>query len=263
MSGRRFMAPDADLSGGTVRIGGDLFRHMARVLRLKIDTPVMLADGRGAECAGIIREIGRDHLTVAVVERRAAARDGGAPRITLIQGLPKGEKMELILQKGTELGVNEVVPFLADRSVSRVPADRQEERLRRWQRIAAEAARQAGRPDIPALRLAGGMAEAVRDARHDLKLLLWEEERATTLKGAMADRTRPASIAVIVGPEGGLTAAEAETAREAGFIPVTLGRRILRTETAGIALLAILQYLHGDLGGDSPGHGGSGSPPTP
>lgn len=263
MSGRRFMAPDADLSGGTVRIGGDLFRHMVKVLRLKIDTPVRLADGRGVECAGIIREIGRDHLTVAVVERRAATCHGGTPRITLIQGLPKGEKMELILQKGTELGVNEVVPFLADRSVSRIPADRRDEKLQRWQRIATEAARQAGRPDIPAVRLASGIGDAVRNAHHDLKLLLWEEERATTLKGAMADRSRPASIAVIVGPEGGLTTAEAETARGAGFIPVTLGRRILRTETAGIALLAILQYLHGDLGEESPDDTETGSPPTP
>ena len=263
MSARRFMAPGADLSGETVRIEGDLFRHMAKVLRLKIDTRVRLADGRGVECAGIIQEIGRDHLSVAVKERHAAAPAGGAPRITLIQGLPKGEKMELILQKGTELGVSEVVPFQADRSVSRIPADRLDERLRRWQRIAGEAARQAGRPDIPSVRLAGGMGEAVRDADHDLKLLLWEEERATTLKGAMADRPRPASIAVIVGPEGGLTATEAETARRAGFIPVTLGRRILRTETVGIALLAILQYLHGDLGDGAPSGEDAGSSPTP
>lgn len=255
---RRFMAPGADLTVESVRVEGDLFRHMVKVLRLKIDTRVILADGRGAECAGIIREIGRDHLTVAVEERRAAVPSVGSPRITLIQGLPKGEKMELILQKGTELGVNEVIPFQADRSVSRIPADRQDERLRRWQRIAAEAARQAGRPDIPAVRLAGGMNEAIRDAGHDLRLLLWEEERSTTLKGAMAGRPRPESIAVIVGPEGGLTAEEAETARNSGFIPVTLGRRILRTETAGIALVAILQYLYGDLGEDGPG-----SPPTP
>lgn len=263
MSMRRFMAPDADLSGETVRIKGDLFRHMVKVLRLKIDTRVMLADGRGAECAGIIREMGRDHLTVVVEERCAAAPTGGTPRITLIQGLPKGEKMELILQKGTELGVSEIIPFPADRSVSRIPADRQDERRRRWQRIAGEAARQAGRPDIPTVRLARGMDDAVRDADHDLKLLLWEEERATTLKGALADRPRPASIAVIVGPEGGLTAAEAETARNAGFIPVTLGRRILRTETAGIALVAIVQYLYGDLGEEDPPDEAPGPPPTP
>lgn len=263
MSVRRFMAPGADLSGETVRVEGDLFRHMVKVLRLKIDTPVRLADGRGAECAGIIREIGRDHLTVAVEERRSAALSGGTPRITLIQGLPKGEKMELILQKGTELGVSEVIPFQADRSVSRIPTDRQDERLRRWQRIAAEAARQAGRPDIPTVRLARGMDEAVRDGDHDLKLFLWEEERATTLKGAMADIPWPASIAVIVGPEGGLAAAEVETARNSGFTPVTLGRRILRTETAGIALIAILQYLFGDLGDEARPDKGPGSPPTP
>lgn len=262
MSVRRFMAPGADLSGETVRIEGDLFRHMVKVLRLKIDTRLRLADGRGAECAGIIREIGRDHLTVAVEERHTTATSGGGLRITLIQGLPKGEKMELILQKGTELGVSEVVTFQADRSVSRIPVDRQDERLRRWRRIAEEAARQAGRPDIPTVRLSRGIDDTVLDADQDLRLLLWEEERATTLKEAMGARPRPASIAVIVGPEGGLTVAEAELARQAGFIPVTLGRRILRTETAGIALVAILQYLFGDLGEGAGSGEGTGSPPT-
>lgn len=263
MSTRRFITADTDLTAAFVRVEGDLFRHMVKVLRLKIDTRVNLADGRGTECTGIITEIGRDHLAIAVEERHAAAPSGGGPRITLIQGLPKGEKMELILQKGTELGVNEVVSFQAERSVSRIAADRQDDRLRRWRRIAEEAARQAGRPDVPAVRLTRGIAEAVRDSDQDLKLLLWEEERATTLKGAMAGRPAPANIAIIVGPEGGLTAAEAETARQAGFASVTLGKRILRTETAGIALLAILQYLYGDLGEGLPSGKGPVSPLTP
>lgn len=263
MSTRRFITADADLRAAFVRIEGDLFRHMVKVLRLKIDTRVKLADGRGSECTGIIREIGRDHLTVAVEERHAAAPCGGLPRITLIQGLPKGEKMELILQKGTELGVSGVVAFQAERSVSRIAADRQDDRLRRWRRIAEEAARQAGRPDVPAVRLTGGIAEAIRDSDQGLKLLLWEEERATTLKGAIGESAAPASIAIIVGPEGGLTEAEAETARKAGFTSVTLGTRILRTETAGIALLAILQYLFGDLGEGLPSGKGTVSPLTP
>lgn len=263
MSTRRFIAADTDLTAAFVRVEGDLFRHMVKVLRLKIDTRVKLADGHGTECTGIIKEIGRNHLTVVVEERHAAAPSGGGPRITLIQGLPKGEKMELILQKGTELGVNEVVTFQAERSVSRIAADRQDDRLRRWRRIAEEASRQAGRPDIPAVRLTGGIAEAIRDSGHGLKLLLWEEERATTLKGAIAEIATPAAITIIVGPEGGLTEAEAETARQAGFTSVTLGTRILRTETAGIALLAILQFLYGDLGEGLPSGKGPVTPLTP
>lgn len=245
---RRFIATDSDLSGETVEIRGDLFRHMARVLRLKIDTPVMLADGRGTECTGRIREIGRESLVVVIEERSGAAPATDAPRITLYQGLPKGEKMELILQKCTELGVTEVVPFLARRSVIRLAADREGERLRRWQRVAEEAARQAGCPVVPRVRLARSMEEVAQGADHELKLLLWEGERATGLKDVIDAHGRTPSIALIVGPEGGITPEEAERAQAGGFVPVTLGSRILRTETAGIALVAIIQYLYGDLG---------------
>ena len=245
---RRFIATDCDLFAETVEIRGDLFRHMARVLRLKIDTPVTLADGRGTECAGRIREIGRESLVVAIKERCIAAAAASAPRITLYQGLPKGEKMELILQKCTELGVTEVVPFLARRAVIRLTADREGERLRRWQRVAEEAARQAGCPVVPGVRLARSMDEVTQEADHDLKLLLWEGERATGLKDVIDTHSHPQNIALIVGPEGGITPEEAEQARAGGFVPVTLGSRILRTETAGIALVAIIQYLYGDLG---------------
>lgn len=245
---RRFIATDCDLCGETVEIRGDLFRHMARVLRLKIDTSVTLADGRGTECMGRIREIGRESLIVAIAERSVGASAADTPRITLYQGLPKGEKMELILQKCTELGVTEVVPFLARRSVIRLAADREGERLRRWQRVAEEAARQAGCPVVPGVRLARSMNEVAQEADHDLKLLLWEGERATGLKDVIDGHSSPQNIALIVGPEGGITPEEAEQARAGGFVPVTLGSRILRTETAGIALVAIIQYLYGDLG---------------
>ncbi|RNC72237.1 MAG: 16S rRNA (uracil(1498)-N(3))-methyltransferase [Desulfuromonadales bacterium] len=248
MTARRFIATGLDLSGTTVEVRGDLFRHMATVLRLKIDTRVILTDGCGTECGGIIRELGRDHLVVDIMERSTPAMQGKNLRITLYQGLPKGEKMELILQKATELGVSAVVPFPAERSITRIPSDRQEERLRRWRRIVEEAARQSGRADVPNVRLAGGMVELGREAGHQMKLLLWEAEQATSLRETLAAQPQLTDIAVIVGPEGGITSGEAEIARKGGFIPVTLGRRILRTETAGIALVAILQYLYGDLG---------------
>ncbi len=248
MSMRRFIVTNLDLSGKNVVVRGDLFRHMARSLRLKIDTEVILADGKEAECTGVITAMERDSLTVTISERRQIRGDGDGLRLTLCQGLPKGDKMELILQKSTELGVSEVVPFLAERSIPRISPEREQERLQRWQRVAEEAARQAGCPAVPRVQLARGLAEAIRGTDHDLKLLLWEDERTTTLAGVLAAAPAPKRIAVVVGPEGGFTAAEAAEAREAGFVPVTLGHRILRTETAGIALVAILQYLYGDLG---------------
>ena len=249
---RRFILPGADLSGDTVEVRGDLFRHMAKVLRLKIDTRVQLADGRGCECTGIIREIGRESLRVAITRRRAAAPFNAAPRITLYQGVPKGDKMELILQKCTELGVTEVVPFQAARSVSRIAGEREAAKIRRWQRVAEEASRQAGRGVVPAVRFAPGMGAVADEADHDLRLLLWEEERLTGLRDLLTATPLPESIAVIVGPEGGIAPEEADLARRGGFVPVTLGRRILRTETAGIAIVAILQYLFGDLGSAGP-----------
>lgn len=249
---RRFILHGADLSGEAVEVRGDLFRHMAKVLRLKIDTSVQLADGCGVECSGVIREIGRESLLVAITQRRGVTPPAAAPRITLYQGVPKGDKMELILQKCTELGVSEVVPFQAARSVSRVTREREAEKLRRWQRITDEASRQAGRPLVPTVRYAADMEAVATEANHDLRLLLWEGEHDTGLREALSVRPLPESIALIVGPEGGITPEEAELARRKGFIPVTLGQRILRTETAGIALVAILQYLFGDLGGPRP-----------
>lgn len=245
---RRFVVPDLDLTGGTVLLGGALFRHITRVLRLKIDTPLLLVDGKGGEYRGTIREIARDSLLVAIEERRLPPLSAGETRITLYQGLPKGDKLELILQKCTELGVGEVVPFQAERSVSRVSAERVEEKVGRWRRIAAEAARQAGRLTVPEVHFAATLGEALRSADQELRLLLWEAEETATLKDALAMATAPASIAIIVGPEGGISPAEAATAIRAGFAPVTLGKRILRTETAGLAAMAILQYEFGDLG---------------
>jgi 16S rRNA (uracil1498-N3)-methyltransferase len=245
---RRFVVTGLDLGQDLLEVRGDLFRHLATVLRLKIDTHITLTDGHGVECTGIIRSIGRESLTMALAERRSSRLCDSGPRITLYQGLPKGDKMELILQKCTELGIAEVVPFAAERSVTRIPADREVERVRRWRRIAEEAARQANRITVPTVRLAGTMAEAVREGKHSLKLLLWEDEQGMILKRALAGHPNPNGIAVIVGPEGGITPGEAALARSSGFIPASLGNRILRTETAGIAITAILQYHYGGLG---------------
>lgn len=248
MTMRRFILTGEDLSRGKVEVTGDLFRHMARVLRLKIDTRVKLSNGKGGECVGVIREIGKDCLTITVEEGCSEPVYGGEPRITLFQGLPKGDKMELILQKCTELGVTEIVPFIAERSITRLSADREEDRLRRWRRITEESSRQANRTAVPKVKLARSMADVVHGADHVLKLLLWEAEQTRGLRGVLSTYPKPESIAVIIGPEGGISAAEAEEAQAGGFIPVSLGRRILRTETAGIAALAILQFQWGDLG---------------
>ena len=141
-----------------------------------------------------------------------------------------------------------MVPFVSGRSVARLPKDREAERLERWRKIIREAARQSDRTTIPRLSPVMGLSEALATADQTVKLLLWEEEKANRLKSVLGSQPFPESVAVMVGPEGGLSAEEAAAATAAGFVPVSLGTRILRTETAGIALLAILQFYWGDMG---------------
>jgi 16S rRNA (uracil1498-N3)-methyltransferase len=244
---RRFFIPPGAVAEGIITVDGDLFQHMARVLRLRVDAPVLLADGTGREFSGTIREMHRERLVIAITETRMTTVLGDFPRITLYQGLPKGDKLELILQKAVELGAAEIVPFLARRSVVRVKG-KEDEKLARWQRIAREAARQSGQTTIPRISFSRDTADVVQQAQQSVKLMLWEREQDNRLKETLTRFSHPNSVAVLVGPEGGLHDEEAEHAIQGGFIPVSLGDRIVRTETASLVVLAILQFYWGDIG---------------
>ncbi|MDD2318560.1 MAG: 16S rRNA (uracil(1498)-N(3))-methyltransferase [Geobacteraceae bacterium] len=245
---RRFFIDENAITEDQAVITGNLFCHMTRVLRLKIGTRVILSDGIGRRHVGVIDTVGRENLVVRLEESSLEPTRPTGPLITLYQGLPKGSKMEFILQKCTELGVDSLVPFVAGRSVARLPANREGERLERWQRIVREAARQSNRATVPDLKPVMELPELLDAADQTVKLLLWEEEKSNRLKSVLGSVPLPETVAVMVGPEGGLSKNEVAAATRAGFIPVTLGSRILRTETAGIALLAILQYCWGDMG---------------
>lgn len=247
---RRFMVETDFPADNRIVVSGNLFRHMAKVLRLKKGTAVLLVDRQGTQRAGTISEVTKDSLTVSVEQITAITPPSNTgPRITLYQGLPKADKMEFILQKTTELGVSDIIPFVAARSVPRLSKDRERERIMRWQRIAMEAARQCERAVPPTISDIEGFPEIFSALPHDsVKLVLWEKEQTNTLKTALSQVCCPGRVLVLVGPEGGLTAEEARTAIEAGFTPITLGPRILRTETAAIAIVAMLQFLWGDMG---------------
>lgn len=245
---RRFFIEARAITDDTALITGNLFCHMTRVLRLKIGTCVTLSDDAGTRYVGTIATIGRDHLTIRLGEDSPEPVLKRGPRVTLYQGLPKGSKMEFILQKCTELGVDFLAPFVSERSVARLPKDRETERSERWRRIVREAARQSNRATIPELLPVRVFCECAAAADEAVKILLWEEEKSNRLRSVLSSLPVPDSVAVLVGPEGGLSAEEASCAEAAGFIPVTLGTRILRTETAGMALLAVLQFYWGDMG---------------
>lgn len=245
---RRFILDRRAIGEQEAHITGDLFRHMAKVLRLKPGTGVMLADGEGSEYQGTIESIGADNLVVRIAGRELVPAAEQVPRITIYQGLPKGEKLDFILQKCTELGAAGIVPFAASRSVVKIDQQRRAGRLERWQKIVAEAARQSRRYSVPTVSLAGDLGQVLQGAHHAVKLLLWEEEQGNLLRQTLAGLTVPDDVAILIGPEGGFSPEEAAAATAAGFIPVSLGKRILRTETAALIVLAILQFHWGDLG---------------
>jgi 16S rRNA (uracil1498-N3)-methyltransferase len=220
---------------------------MIRVLRLSEGSQISLVDAGGKEYKGEILHIGTDTLTVSVKESCRESTAPDIPQITLFQALPKGDKLELIIQKCTELGVHKIVTFGAARSISRPSEERMQDRLKRWNRISTEASRQANRFTVPKIEFASELSEICKKSDHKLKIILWEEERGSSLRQLLENVDSPESIAVIVGPEGGLTKTEVEMAARWGFVPVSLGNRILRTETASIAIIAILQFYWGNL----------------
>ena len=247
---RTFFLGDNPVSGDLATVSGELYRHMARVLRLKAGSAVTLTDAEGARLTGVIEEVGAKSLTVQISAREGApVPEQELPfRVTLYQGLPKGEKLDLILQKCTELGAAELVTFEAARSIVKLRGERSAGRLERCEKIVQEAARQSGRRVPPRVCIGGGLDAVLREARHEVKLLLWEGEQTIRLKETFAAHPAPQSVGIVVGPEGGLSPEEVEKAIAHGFTPVSLGRRILRTETAGLAVLAILQFHWGDMG---------------
>jgi len=248
MSARRFMIHSRAIQDGYASFDGDIYNHMVRVLRLGPGDAVQLADEKGMVHFGTINQVAKERVTVKITSSSPAARSGfTAPRITICQALPKGDKTDLILQKGTELGAHDFWLFGGRRSVAKIRDDQQSSKLERWNRITAEAARQCGRSDIPEVTWRPSALEAANDTGQELRLILWEGEREHSLKNALSTEVKPSSVIVSIGPEGGFDPLEVRHFSQHGFQPVSLGSRILRTETASIAILAIIQYIWDDM----------------
>lgn len=247
MSTRRFMMNSRSIRNGYASFDGDLFNHMVRVLRMSPGDPLVLVDEQGIENRGIIDQVDREWVVIKIVESLAAPEDFSSPRLTLCQALPKGEKTELILQKGTELGIHDFRLFGGLRSVARLRESSIGPKLERWQKIVTEAARQCGRRTIPRVAWYTDAAAAAESADHELRLLLWEGERTNRLKQVLSGSPPPGSAMVVVGPEGGIDPKEVELFLRHEFRPVSLGSRILRTETAALAITAVLQYIWEDI----------------
>jgi 16S rRNA (uracil1498-N3)-methyltransferase len=221
-------------------------QHLTRVLRLESGDALTIFNGHGGEYAATIESVRRDKVSVSVGAHRAVERESPLAT-TLLQGLARGEKMDQILQKATELGVTRVIPVMTARSNVRLDADTAPRKQEHWRGVVVGACEQSGRNRVPDVAHPQAFAAALVAAEAELKLVLAPDDGAASLQSLVAARN-PGSVALLVGPEGGLDEEEIRTAEAAGFIRSLLGPRVLRTETAALAALAALQFAVGDLG---------------
>ena len=245
----RFFINQSQIQNGRATITGSDVNHINRVLRLAKGDRLLVLDGAGGIFLAEIEKASRDEVTCSIIERLPEG-DGPVVRVTLVQGIPKGEKMDLIIQKGTEIGVCRFVPLVCERSLVRLDGERATRKKERWQRVAVEAAKQCRRADVPAVAAPAHWGEVLGElAPGTAALIPWEEERHMSLKDFLRENAPAPEITLFIGPEGGFTGAEVDRARELGVAPVSLGPRILRTETAGLVVSALVLFQWGDLGG--------------
>ena len=239
----RVHVPEPLAHGRRQTIEGDAANHITRVLRLKPGDPLILFDGRGGEHTARIEVFHKDTVIVAVGDRSTATRES-ALTLTLAQGVSRGERMDWVVQKATGLGVTRIVPVLTERTVVKLDAKQSERKVAHWRGIAVAACEQSGRDRIPDIATPVDLHELLRgiDSRATRALLSPSgTQRVNDLKPSQA------GIVVLIGPEGGLAENEHHAAETAGFLPVSLGPRVLRTETAAVAALTLLQHQFGDL----------------
>lgn len=238
-----FFVTPSQVEGTRIYIEGTDVNHMKNVLRMKSGEKLMVSDGNNKKylCEVLFYEEGR--AAVTILEEQEADTEL-ASRIYLFQGLPKGDKMELIVQKTVELGVHAIIPVATRRAVVKLDEKKAAKRIERWNGIAKSAAEQAGRAVIPEVGEVQSFKEALKSAEAmDVVLIPYELCEGMEATRELIHSIRPGqSVGIFIGPEGGFEKDEVEEAVRRGAFPITLGRRILRTETAGLAMLSILMF---------------------
>lgn len=239
----RIYIPCTIETGSFCKVTADQARYLTTVLRMRPGDPLRIFNGKGWEYQALIRRQTAEGIELAITDRYATP--AAEIHITLCQAVPKAEKMDGIIRHATELGVVRIIPFFAERSVPHWEPERLPRKQQRWQKIALEASRQCGRSDIPEIGeivTFGPMLHAV--PQNGLRLIPWEEETTTRISTLLRNPAWSGmkEFILVIGPEGGFSVEEVELARRANFISVSLGKRVLRVETASLALLAILQY---------------------
>lgn len=239
--GRFFVLPE-QIKENTVEITGSDVNHIANVLRhSKGDNIMISSEGFLYDCT--IDEILKDRI-VAIINKRTKMDTELNVEVVLYQGLPKGDKMDLIIQKNVELGASLIVPVIMERTIVRIEGKDVRKRVDRWNRIALEAAKQCGRAKVPEVLPPVFFKEFLKHSKGKFKIMPYENENELHLKKFFGsiEKEEDLSFDVLIGPEGGISRQEAGEAEESGFIPVTLGKRILRTETASLYVTSCIAY---------------------
>lgn len=226
--------------GDEITLGEFATQHLGRALRMKPGYQIILFNGQGGEYSAELTQVSKKQVCARITDFSDAVVESPL-KIHLGQCLSRGERMDYAVQKATELGVSQLTPIFSERCEVKLNAERQSKRVQHWQQVAVSASEQSLRCQVPDIHTPKALQSWLNDADNDLKLVL--DPRAPHALGSFQ---QPASVSLLIGPEGGLSDDEVELAKQAGFLPIALGPRVLRTETAPVAALTLLQYLWGD-----------------
>lgn len=238
----RIYQPGEYRAGDIVVLAEEAAQHVGVVLRMQVGEHLTLFNGTNQEYRAVIHTAKKKRVSVVIEQCQNLSRESPLA-IHLGQAISKGERMELVMQKAVELGVARITPLITSRSVVKLDAERMAKKLHQWQAIVIAACEQSGRNTVPVVAPPMLISDFMRSAAAQLKLILHPETKNTWRDYALA----VSDIALIIGPEGGLTAEELAEACQHHFLPLTLGPRVLRTETAAITVLSVLQAVGGDL----------------
>jgi 16S rRNA (uracil1498-N3)-methyltransferase len=245
----KFFINKENIFGEKLHITGDDVNHINKVLRLNKGDIILVCDGFGREYTSIINEISK-HVVICEIIEAFDNLSEPPVKITLFQGLPKAQTMELIIQKGVEIGLYKIQPIITQRVVVRTEGKDISNKLERWRRISEEAAKQSNRGVIPEILEPKTFDMAIEEIKSlDLSIVPYEKEKGKGLKSILIDNSNAKNVGVMIGPEGGFDEFEIDKCIKNHVTPVTLGPRILRTETAGIAVSSMILYELGDMGG--------------
>lgn len=255
---QRYFIDPQQFGESEVTISGDDAHHIIRVLRSELGDECIVSDGQSREALVRLTSLEKDRVSAEIIERRPMS---GEPEVEvwIAQSLPKGDKMELVIQKGTEIGASRFLPFVSERTIVQLEPKKEAKRVERWQKIAKEAAEQAHRSLVPVIETPLTWKELLKRVELvDAAWICYEKESGQELRAAIRKALqgkpavdRPLRLLLMVGPEGGFTEQEVAAAEAAGSQSISLGRRILRTETAAMVGLTCILYEAGEMGGEA------------